>query len=608
MRKSLLHSITAGIRAVGKTATVLTVMLASGASAFAEADANGYVPIIREGRVWEYTGLCGVTGESLRAFHYMKFDGTAEFNGVEYHRFVQFKTIVVSADDGNVRDRSFGDLNVYYMREDAGKVYVLYDSHDGRIVSQDMEQADGFKPTGDLREFKVYDFTLSEGERWAYPYYLAQGVPEDLEEMEEKDMQTVQYEAPREIGGETCRVMSFQGLSVMGSEDLLKFIEGVGPTMNGHLAVPNLGNVSGVVNNSANPGVQSSLNRVFDVKGNVIYTQPDAVEPPANDGVVPFIREDRIWEYHKKLYLGRDNDGRIIYGQCLVRYKFEGTEEAYGKKYARCILSDAILWKSADSWMSSEIDRSSIEAVKLNECVALVREEGAKVYILLDSNEINECNVPYDNIETRSVGSGEEAVLFDFSVKKDDVSELYLTSYTDGEMISGAIVYDDVVEEQSGKSVVALRNIIPESAEPLWAYYERLRITISARYVEGIGNVGVGEMIRYGGIDTLHIDGVSNPDGVTRKSNEQENEQWRQEIIKNYLGDASRFNYYYDEAGNILYAGKGVENPIVSGVDELTDIVSDDAEAPVYDLMGCPVTKILPGSVYIRNGRKFIGK
>lgn len=45
----------------------------------------------------------------------------------------------------------------------------------------------------------------------------------------------------------------------------------------------------------------------------------------------------------------------------------------------------------------------------------------------------------------------------------------------------------------------------------------------------------------------------------------------------------------------------------INSVEEITDKADDD-EAPVYDLMGRRVTNTLPGSVYIRDGRKFIGK
>lgn len=44
----------------------------------------------------------------------------------------------------------------------------------------------------------------------------------------------------------------------------------------------------------------------------------------------------------------------------------------------------------------------------------------------------------------------------------------------------------------------------------------------------------------------------------------------------------------------------------INSVEEITD--KTDADAPVYDLMGRRVTTTLPGSVYIRDGRKFIGK
>lgn len=114
-----------------------------------------YVPMIREGRVWEYHG------ESLKyageAFHYMKFDGIETIDGRVYHRFVKFKTLVVNYVSGAVVHRDYGNLYVYYLREEPGRVFVLTES--GNVVCSDVSAWQDKDREPEFSEFMVYDFT-----------------------------------------------------------------------------------------------------------------------------------------------------------------------------------------------------------------------------------------------------------------------------------------------------------------------------------------------------------------------------------------------------------------------------------------------------------------
>lgn len=340
----------------------------------------------------------------------------------------------------------------------------------------------------------------------------------------------------------------------------------------------------------------------FRIISFLVFTLSGTFQIMSMDESYSFIRADRIWEYYKEMYIGEGNSAGKTYGKALVRYKFEGEEEAYGKRYARCILTDATVWKSTDSWSSTDIDVSSIKTIEINECVGFVREEGSKVYLLLDRDEVKVCYVPYDTVSIIAMSPGEEVLLFDFGVGEGDISECYLTSASEGEMISGAMVYGSSVEDGTGRNSVTLGNIVPESADPLWEYYERLKITIAASCVEGIGNTGYGEMMRYGGIKTMYIDGVS------EKSSAKDNDGWEDEIIRNYLGDGSCFNNYRDMDGNVLYAGKGIEIPDTSGIEAIQESESSSCTYDIYDVLGRRVRSTVPGGVYIRGGKKFVAK
>ncbi len=127
-----------------------------------------YVSMIREGRVWEYSGYS--KKYDGHAFHYMKFDGTETVNGTEYHRFVHFKTLIVNKD-GTVAHRDYSTGPVYYLREEPGKVFVLCESD--LVVSEEISQLVDRVESPKYSEFRAYDFTQSEGAVWKYPYAAA---------------------------------------------------------------------------------------------------------------------------------------------------------------------------------------------------------------------------------------------------------------------------------------------------------------------------------------------------------------------------------------------------------------------------------------------------
>lgn len=69
-------------------------LFVSGNHAFAE----GYIPMLREGRVWEYRGFGGYRDgpdrQPTAVYHYLKLDGCEKLNGESYSRAVLFKTTI----------------------------------------------------------------------------------------------------------------------------------------------------------------------------------------------------------------------------------------------------------------------------------------------------------------------------------------------------------------------------------------------------------------------------------------------------------------------------------------------------------------------------------
>lgn len=66
----------------------------------------------------------------------------------------------------------------------------------------------------------------------------------------------------------------------------------------------------------------------------------------------------------------------------------------------------------------------------------------------------------------------------------------------------------------------------------------------------------------------------------------------------------SRLKKVYDADGNVIFNRN--ENSEV-GVKNTTEIKSNNSDE-IYDIMGRRIDRVLPGSVYILNGKKFIGR
>lgn len=93
-----------------------------------------YVPMIREGRVWEYEGYFSRNGESGQVLHYMKFDGTVTVNDKEYHAFGIYNSKFYEEFFMQILtgDSLFGNTGgMHFSRTDVG--FLTYSFAQGKI-------------------------------------------------------------------------------------------------------------------------------------------------------------------------------------------------------------------------------------------------------------------------------------------------------------------------------------------------------------------------------------------------------------------------------------------------------------------------------------------
>jgi hypothetical protein len=108
-----------------------------------------------------------------------------------------------------------------------------------------------------------------------------------------------------------------------------------------------------------------------------------------------------------------------------------------------------------------------------------------------------------------------------------------------------------------------------------------MSLTINAKYIEGIGNIGYGNM-------TNIICDYADSD--------------------NEAATVECFNNLYDKDGNVLYNGSNFSVPDTNSVDVIYENDSSCETAPIYDLMGRRITSPTKGQIYIQNGKKLVGQ
>lgn len=234
--------------------------------------ASEYMPLIEEGRVWEYQSSYSrqVDGRNEAGLvnHFMKFDGTADVNDSNYSCFMLYKSEYYRGTD------VYGELELaetkdcdgprYFLREEGDKIYIL--TYQDMIFSTDKtieECFGGAESPKDYGEFLRYDFSLADGDSFNLPSGTAVS-SEALIPMTVKIGDTVN------VSDYECKVMTFIGEN--GMPDYRgTVIEGIGPTKDGDLAVFGPPYLAYRPDNGLLPGQGSSLVRVYGSDGKLVY-------------------------------------------------------------------------------------------------------------------------------------------------------------------------------------------------------------------------------------------------------------------------------------------------------------------------------------------------
>ncbi|MDE6231381.1 MAG: hypothetical protein K2M37_07155 [Muribaculaceae bacterium] len=206
------------------------------------------------------------------------------------------------------------------------------------------------------------------------------------------------------------------------------------------------------------------------------------------------------------------------------------------------------------------------KTVPVNQYVITLAEENGRVMTVPSVAE-NDWEEPTENSD-----KGSPYVLYDYTyrAKLDATFELSRIIREDGNLNFLTIDVKTTERETNNETMRQRLCVTPVGESTVCE-------TGYAEYVESVGNVGAGDML------TLKFQEPSNGDVES--------------------GFARCFNRLLDASGEVIYEGKNIEVPSFAGLAD-TGI---EAEHPViYDLFGREIADPQPGTVYIRNGRKFV--
>ncbi len=272
------------------------------------------------------------------------------------------------------------------------------------------------------------------------------------------------------------------------------------------------------------------------------------------------IRYDRIWEHVSYDWSDRD----------VYHVRFDGSEEFNGKTYHRlvCFRKASYGYDSAAKPYLFDVNNDYY----LHE--GYLREEDGKVYTLLEIYDRNGNDSPYiclctDLDEYNKNYTIEERLLYDFTCKEgESYKALHLESNLVGEMIY-EVKSVDLVEIQGEPHRIF--RVIADGNE-----------TMVEPIIEGVG------IVSYGCLTTINF--------LYRRTCPCMNH-----IFNRLLSSDGEVLYCAEEGyANIPYGDfSGVDNVIAN---------TNDSESLIYDMMGRRILEAAPGQLYIRDGKKYIGK
>lgn len=556
---------------------------------------NPYGKTVREDRIWnyEYKNIKNPQKLAPMACTGYHFDGTMIANNKKY--------AILKNKDG---------IQVALMRENEGKVYqyLCWDNYDG-----DSDEIYWIKNINNILrinecpgEILVWDFSCTQGS-----YYTSIGYNYVNTALDSDNKYDIRIACPTKVivndivnatlnnGKKSImQLLSYDygGIDYNGSGDknysydpnnVNKAIDGIG-AMTGRLHMPEIKSKEDEFN-----FFYYILNNVTDKEGNIIFERNDFDNyNPINS----LIREDRIWEYYK-LFKDVGSD----HSWSLTRYKFDGTEERNGKTYHRWCSIDRDYWYEPIGQYPDGSWNWNVQYEDLNECVALLREENGVIYLLPEKDRIGSYEFMNNTFDVKVMDKDDEVVLYDFNLGKGAVSRMFLrdidemllynyfpdTNIGDVIDVSSDVEITDVFnyefQNKCYKSFEADNKLLrllftdPHDGD-FMAIPEKITDEVTLRYVEGVGNVGWGDLINYG--STMHFTA---------------------EMITGTCYRELCLNNQYDLEGNITYPGENVTAPR-SGVESVK------MAAPKLSVNGNSVSATLQGSdlrmtIYSIDGR-----
>ena len=311
-------------------------------------------------------------------------------------------------------------------------------------------------------------------------------------------------------------------------------------------------------------GTTLALKKVYD-GDELIYTYDD-VETPAYK---PMIREDRVWEYWEgNLQMFVDQDVTVS------QYRFDGTRDVDGHSYNILKRTKQVTWTSE---AKSDIIHPAAEPVVDDSAVevALLREENGMIWMHRPDDRkmvnlvYNETTHNLESIENND----NEVVIYNYCAQPEEaVTANIFSPY-------------EFTDQQISLMSYTVGNSSWEYM-PKMGYFNHFTASETHthdntfHFVSGVGNAGDGTFFGPMFIDAL-------PD------NGQTAFAW--------------FNNQYDLDGNVVFEGRGMEIPKFEGV---SAVASDagNGDNRMYDLMGREISNPLPGTIYIRGGRKYVAR
>ena len=302
------------------------------------------------------------------------------------------------------------------------------------------------------------------------------------------------------------------------------------------------------------------------------------------------IQENRVWEY----YTSTRNENYI------EQFCFDGIETLYGKSYN--------VWKIIRKTVFPNNQDSNPLETLLNSKIALLREEDGKVFMLMDNLEYRTYDAQTHELsQVLSECDGQESILYDFNVTENEsftsvvnvlwmddaygsipiltecnvseVSSISLSNTEVKEFQVTSIVMVDLIRSINGKQEIS--SIIDNKEESITLNVNgntdaNTPVQSTVSYAEILGNTGRGKMTELFPTEPIFL-----TSGMFDR-------------VTSYLYSV------YDTDGTIIYGTpSGISSP------EYKTVSRDNQ---IYDLYGREISNPLPGSIYIRNGKKIVGK